>query len=117
MPKYTPKMYPLMCRTFWEARSKSDKSCEQAAKTALRALMKEYPDLDGNHHGVRAKCYELRRNGYDWETDSFKQKLKQDTKAVVEQVVSSPEAGAPKQMILKMPNVGIEITILFTDKQ
>lgn len=116
MAKYTPKMYPLMCKTFWDARSKSDKSCEEAAKTALRALQKEYPDLKGNAQGVRAKCYELRRNGYDWQTNSFKQKPAQKTEAVVEQVVSSPEAGSPKQMTLKMPNVGIEITILFTDK-
>lgn len=115
MAKYTPKMYPLMCKTFWDARSKSDKSCDESAKAALRALKKEFPDLQSNPAGIRAKCYELRRNGYDWQTDSFKKKAVQEPKAIVEQVVSSPEAGSPKQMIMKMPNVGIEITIMFTD--
>jgi hypothetical protein len=116
MAKYEPEMYSLMCRTFWESRSKSDKSVEDASKAALKALERVYPDLKGNHQGIRAKCYELRRNGYDWETDSFKAEVKPPTQQVVEQIVTAPKAGSPKQMIMKMPNVGIEITIMFTDK-
>lgn len=70
---YQRHMYQTMCKTFFRLRDK-DVDVNTAAETVKRKLEKKFPEFKGielNSAGVRAKCYELRRKGYDYKLDKF----------------------------------------------
>jgi hypothetical protein len=106
--KYTEEMLPVMCKAFFGARLKGNSVKESAAK-AKKKLEQKFKGVDVCVTGISAKCYDLRRKGYQWDT-------KKSKKSEQVKTIGIPDSGRPEQMTFKLPNLGMEITVLFTDK-
>jgi len=116
--KYTPDMWPVMSRAFFKSRDKGI-DVDTCADIAASKLIKKFGDkFDSiSPAGVRAKCYELKRKGYDYKTDTMTNETKTPkTKTTPAKTAKTVEvmdydAGNVKQVSFKVGDV--EITMVF----
>lgn len=73
-----------------------------------------YKEYDIRCKGAAIATRRLEREGYIVKTSSVPKP--KASKTEVTKVIDVPKANSPSQMSFKMPNVGVEITIMFTDK-
>jgi len=129
--KYTRDMYKTMCKTFFGSKAKG-LDVEACADITAGKLIKKYPNSFDtiSPAGVRAKCYQLQREGYNYKTDTFAdqdveqvKKMKQkDTKAKDEKFRNAEDVkvvGYHKEErkvisdVISMTVRGVEITMVF----
>jgi len=116
--KYTRDMWKTMSKAFFTAKDKG-LDVDTCAEVAAGKLIKKFGDrFDSiSPAGVRAKCYELKRRGYDYKSDTLigetttpkKETAPAKTTKTVE--VMDYDAGNVKQVSFKVGDV--EITMVF----
>ena len=116
--KYTRDMWKTMSKAFFTARDKG-LDVDTCAEVAASKLIKKFGDrFDSvSPAGVRSKCYELKRRGYDYKSDTLigattttkKETTPAKTAKTVE--VMDYDAGNVKQVSFKVGDV--EITMVF----
>ena len=94
--------------------SKVKKSELPPGRTVWAVKGRLYKEYDIRCKGAAIATRRLEKEGYIMKTSSVpKPKV---PKTEVTKVIDVPKANSPSQMSFKMPNVGVEITIMFTDK-